>query len=506
MTATSTLAPPAPPPAKRGHHTGAALGVIAGAQLMVVLDATIVNVALPKIESPLGFSDSSLSWVLNAYTLAFGGLLLLGGRLGDILGRRRMFMIGIAIFTLASFIGGFAQNSAWLLTARAVQGVGAAIASPTALALITTNFMEGKERNRAFGVFAAVSGSGAAIGLLAGGMLTDWLSWRWVLFVNAPIGIAVLLLAPLYINQSNRVKGHFDLGGALTSTAGMTALVYGFIHASEDGWSDTWTIAAFVASAALLVLFGVIERLHTQPIVPMKMFANRDRASAYAIMFMLTAGMMGMFYFLTLFVQKVLLYSPLRAGLAFLPISAFIMISAQLSSRLLIRLGSKPFMAAGAILATGGLAWLSQISVHTSYLGILGPMALFGFGMGFLFVPLTITAVSGVQPSETGAASALLNVMQQVGGSVGLSILVTVFSTAQRNKVTDFVKTASPAQQQQAAQGKLPTNIVHEALSHGISQAFLIAVIFAAVALVMTLLGRNTKPPAGEDAIPVAAA
>jgi MFS family permease len=215
---------------------------------------------------------------------------------------------------------------------------------------------------------------------------------------------------------------------------------------------------------------------------------------------------MGMFYFLTLFVQKVLLYSPLRAGLAFVPISAFIMISAQLSSRYLIKFGSKPFMAAGAILATGGLAWLSQISVGTSYLGILGPMALFGFGMGFLFVPLTITAVAGVQPSETGAASALLNVMQQVGGSVGLSILVTVFSSAQKDKVADFVKTASPAQQQQAAQGKLPTNIIHEALSSGISQAFLIAVVFAAVALVMTLLGRNTRPPAGEDAMPIPAA
>jgi len=255
MTVSQPLSPPAPGAARRGHHPGLALAVIAASQLMVVLDATIVNIALPQIQQALNFSTTSLSWVLNAYTLTFGGLLLLGGRAGDILGRRRVFIAGILVFTLASFLGGLATSSGWLLAARALQGVGGAIAAPTALALITTNFREGQERNRAFGVFAAVSVSGAAIGLIAGGMLTSWLSWRWVLFVNVPIGILLAAVAPLYINESERRAGRFDLGGALTSTAGMAALVYGFIRAAQDGWSDSGTIASFAAAVLLLAVF-----------------------------------------------------------------------------------------------------------------------------------------------------------------------------------------------------------------------------------------------------------
>ncbi len=251
--ATTTALPTVPVggAARRGHHPGAALGVIVGAQLMIVLDATIVNIALPHIQTALGFSSTSLSWVLNAYTLTFGGLLLLGGRIGDIMGRRRTFQAGIVIFSVASLLGGFSQNSGTLLAFRALQGVGGALASPTALALITTNFAEGEERNKAFGVFAAVSGSGAAIGLLLGGILTEWASWRWVFFVNVPIGIAIFLLAPLFINESERIPGKFDLAGALTSTAGMTLLVYGFINASSlHGWTKPATIASFVGAAA----------------------------------------------------------------------------------------------------------------------------------------------------------------------------------------------------------------------------------------------------------------
>jgi EmrB/QacA subfamily drug resistance transporter len=491
---------------RRGTHPGIALAVIAGAQLMVVLDATIVNIALPHIQSALDFSTTGLSWVLNAYTLTFGGLLLLGGRAGDILGRRRVFITGILLFALASLLGGLATSSAWLLAARALQGVGGAIASPTALALITTNFAEGPARNRAFGVYAAVSGSGAAVGLLAGGMLTEWLSWRWVLFVNVPIGILIALAAPLYIAESERRPGRFDVAGALTSTLGMGSLVYGFIRAAQEGWSDNVTIAAFVAAAVLLSVFVSIETRTRQPITPLHMFRNRNRAGSYAIMLGLAASLFGMFFFLTLFVQNVLGYSPLKAGLAFLPVSAVIIVAAQVVARLLPSVGPKRFMIAGSLFATIGLAWLSRITVTSGYLdGLLGPMLVFGLGMGFLFVPLTLTAVSGVRREESGAASSLLNAMQQVGSSLGLSILVTVFGTASRNEATEqvqrFLSTASPAARAQFQRtGQLPASVGHQALSHGISVAFEFAVLFALAALVISLVvirATPTGPPGG---------
>jgi EmrB/QacA subfamily drug resistance transporter len=491
MTVTEAVRSTAPGAPRRGHHPGIALAVIAASQLMVVLDATIVNIALPHIREALGFSTTSLSWVLNAYTLTFGGFLLLGGRAGDILGRRRVFIAGILLFTFASLLGGLATSEGWLLAARALQGVGAAIASPTALALITTNFAEGPERNRAFGVFAAVSGSGAAIGLLAGGMLTSWLSWRWVLFVNVPIGILLAMLAPLYISESERQPGRFDISGALTSTAGMAALVYGFIRAAQEGWSDPVTIASFAAAAVLLAGFVLIERRTRQPITPLHMFRDRNRAGSYAIMLALAAALFGMFFFLTLFVQDVLGYSPLKAGFAFLPVTVALILTAQFAARTLPRLGPKPLLTTGAILAVIGLAWVSQISVSSGYVdGILGPMLVFGLGMGLLFVPLTIVAVSGVAPHETGAASSLLNVMQQVGGALGLSILVTAFGTASRNEAADqvarFFADATPQLRAQFAQtGQLPAPYAANILAHGISTAFLLAVAFAGLALLV---------------------
>jgi EmrB/QacA subfamily drug resistance transporter len=494
MTVTEAVRSPAPGAPRRGHHPGIALAVIAASQLMVVLDATIVNIALPHIREALNFSTTSLSWVLNAYTLTFGGFLLLGGRAGDILGRRRVFIAGILLFSLASLLGGLATSSGWLLAARALQGVGAAIASPTALALITTNFAEGPERNRAFGVFAAVSGSGAAIGLLAGGMLTSWLSWRWVLFVNVPIGILLAMLAPLYITESERQPGRFDISGALTSTGGMAALVYGFIRSAQEGWSDTWTIASFAAAAVLLATFFLIERRTRQPITPLHLFRDRDRAGSYVIMLALAAALFGMFFFLTLFVQDVLGYSPLKAGFAFLPVTVALIFTAQVAARTLPRLGPKPLMTAGAVLAVIGLAWVSQISVSSGYVdGILGPMLIFGLGMGLLFVPLTIVAVSGVAPRESGAASSLLNVMQQVGGALGLSILVTVFGTASRNEATNqvarFFADATPQLRAQFAQtGQLPAPYAANILAHGISTAFLLAVAFAALALAVSVV------------------
>src|SRR6266571_1305856 len=494
---TTTSRPPAqrsPGQARRGTHPGIALAVIAGAQLMVVLDATIVNIALPHIQGALHFSTTGLSWVLSAYTLTFGGLLLLGGRAGDILGRRRVFIFGILLFSLASLLGGLATSSAWLLAARALQGVGGAIASPTALALITTNFAEGRERNRALGVFAAVSVSGAAIGLLAGGILTEWLSWRWVLFVNVPIGILLAVVAPLYITESERQPGRFDLGGAFTSTAGMVALVYGFIRAAQEGWSDTLTIGAFAAAVVLLAAFVSIETRTRQPITPLHMFRNRNRAGSYAIMFALAAALFGMFFFLTLFVQNVLGYSPLRAGLAFLPVTGALIVTSQIAAQTLPRLGPQRLMGTGAVLAAGDLAWLSQVTATSGYVdGILGPMLVFGFGMGLLFVPLTIVAVSGVSREESGAASSLLNVMQQVGGSLGLSILVTVFGTASRNEATEqvgrFLSSATPATRAQFQQtGQLPAPFASNILAHGISMAFELSVVFVVAALLVSLL------------------
>jgi EmrB/QacA subfamily drug resistance transporter len=482
------------------HRSGPALLVIASCQLMVVLDVTIVNIALPHLQKDLGFSTENLSWVVNAYTLTFGGLLLLGGRLGDVLGRRRVFIFGVLLFVFASLLGGLSQEGWQLLAARSLQGVGGAIASPTALSLITTTFREGPERNRAFGVFAAVSAGGSAIGLLAGGLLVEWLDWRWVLFVNIPIGLLIAVATPRYIPESERRPGHFDLAGALTSTVGMVLLVYGFIRASEDGWTDPLTLGSFAAAVVLLTVFITVERGSKQPITPLWMFRDRNRAGTYAMMLSLAAAMFGMFFFLTLFVQNVLDFSPLRAGLAFLPVSAVIAVSAGLASQLLPRWGPKPFMVVGALLAAVGLGWLTLTDVHSSYLGsILGPMLVFGFGMGMQFVSLTLMAVSGVAPKEAGAASGILNATQQVGGSLGLSILVTTFGTASRNEATDqmprFLREGTPAQLLEFRRtGELPPPWGDEVLTSGVSSAFVVAACFAVFAALVALFVIQVRP------------
>ncbi|ELS56992.1 putative Transmembrane efflux protein [Streptomyces viridochromogenes Tue57] len=478
-----------PGAARREGRPGIALTVIAACQLMVVLDATIVNIALPHIQDALKFSTTDLTWVVSAYTLTFGGLLLLGGRAGDILGRRRIFMTGILLFTLASLLGGLAQEPWQLLAARVLQGVGGAIASPTSLALITTTFPEGPERNRAFGVFAAVSAGGGAIGLLAGGMLTEWLDWRWVLFVNVPIGIVIAVLTPLYISESERHTGRFDIAGALTSTAGMASLVYGFIRAADEGWRDSLTIGSFVAAVVLLLAFAFIESRAKEPITPLRMFADRNRSGTYVIMLSLAAAMFGMFFYIVLFVQNVLQYSPIEAGLAFLPVTVVIALGAGLSQRFLPVLGPKPFMLVGSALVAVGLAWQTLISADSSYAGgVLGPMLLFGFGMGLNFVTLTITAVSGVAQHEAGAASGLLNVTQQVGGSLGLSILTTVFGSASRNEaekqVPKFMAEGSAEQKAEFAKTQqLPGPWGHEVLTQGISMGFVAATAMAVLAL-----------------------
>lgn len=494
MTTSQLEAQSKPGAARREGRPGIALAVIAACQLMVVLDATIVNIALPHIQDALSFSTTDLSWVLSSYTLTFGGLLLLGGRAGDILGRRRVFMAGILLFTLASLLGGLAQEPWQLLAARALQGVGGAIASPTSLALITTTFPEGPERNRAFGVFAAVSAGGGAIGLLTGGMLTEWLDWRWVLFVNVPIGVLIAVLAPMYINESEKHPGRFDISGALTSTLGMASLVYGFIRASEAGWRDTLTLSSFGAAVVLLAAFVLIESRAKEPITPLRMFADRNRSGSYMIMLSLAAAMFGMFFFIVLFVQNVLDYSPIESGLAFLPVTVAIVTGAGLSQRLLPVLGPKPFMVTGSAITGLGLFWQTLISPDSSYVsGVLGPMLLFGFGMGLNFVTLTLTAVSGVAQHEAGAASSLLNASQQVGGSLGLSILVTVFGTASRNEaekqIPAFMAQATPEQKAEFARThELPAPWGHDVLTHGISTAFTAAVAMVALALLTAVL------------------
>ncbi|GAA3532843.1 MFS transporter [Streptomyces osmaniensis] len=489
MTTSQLIKDQIPGAARRQGHPGIALTVIAACQLMVVLDATIVNIALPHIQDALKFSTTDLTWVVSSYTLTFGGLLLLGGRAGDILGRRRVFMTGILLFTLASLLGGLAQEPWQLLAARVLQGMGGAIASPTSLALITTTFPEGPERNRAFGVFAAVSAGGGAIGLLAGGMLTEWLDWRWVLFVNVPIGIVIAVLAPLYINESERHSGRFDIAGAVTSTAGMASLVYGFIRAADEGWRDSLTIGSFAAAVVLLLAFAFIESRAKEPITPLKMFADRNRSGTYIIMLSLAAAMFGMFFYIVLFVQNVLQYSPIEAGLAFLPVTVVIALGAGLSQRFLPVLGPKPFMLAGSALAAIGLAWQTLITADSSYAGgVLGPMLVFGFGMGLNFVTLTITAVSGVAQHEAGAASGLLNATQQVGGSLGLSILTTVFGTASKDEaekqLPKFMAEGSAEQKAEFAKThQLPGPWGHEVLTQGISTGFVAAASMAVIAL-----------------------
>jgi EmrB/QacA subfamily drug resistance transporter len=471
---------------RRPDRRAIALALVLGAQLMIILDMTVVNIALPNIERGLHFSEPSLSWVLNAYTLTFGGLLLLGGRAGDILGRRRVFIAGIALFTAASLAGGLASSAPWLLAARAVQGVGGAIASPAVLALITASFSEGRERTRALSIYTAVAMGGGSLGLVLGGVITEWVSWRWVLFINVPIGILVALTAPLFLPESERQPGRFDLAGAFTSTAGMASLVYGFIQAASHGWTNRMTIAAFAAAVVLLTLFLVNESRVAQPITPLRLFADRGRAGSYVTRLLLVAGMFGMFYFLTQFVQDELGFSPLRAGISFLPMTGALFAVSRFSPRLMGRFGAKPLMVVGLIPAVVGMAWLSRISAGSDYLsGVLGPMLLLGGGMGVAFVPLTMASLAGVRPQHSGAASSMVNVTQQVGGSLGLAILVTAYSTAIRNSARQATHVASVAQQ-------------HQAVVHAMASAFTLAAVFDVIAfLIVVLVIRDRAPQTG---------
>jgi EmrB/QacA subfamily drug resistance transporter len=464
----------------RRVHPAIALVVIAGAQLMVVLDVTIVNVALPHIQSGLGFSRTSLTWVISAYTLAFGGLLLLGGRAGDILGRRRMFVVGVSLFAGASLLGGFATSEAWLIAARTLQGVGAAIAAPNGLALLSTTFAEGPERNRAFGVYAAVAGAGGGVGLILGGLLTDLLSWRWVLFVNVPIGLALAFAAPRVLPEGARSRGRFDLPGAVTATAGVGSLVYGFIHAATAGWSDPVTIASFAAALVLVATFLTIELRSRQPLMPMHLFAERTRWGSYLVMLTVGASMFGVFFFLSQYLQEILHYSPIVTGLAFMPLNLTFIAAAQASSRLVRRIGPRRLIMTGTAGAAIGLLWLSRITPGSTYLvQILPGMEFLALGLGLVFVPNTLNALSGVDRRESGIASAMLNVSQQVGGTLGLSALVTVSATATANHLAGRIAAGTAA---------LPARVVNEALVQGWATGFRLAALFAIAALVTAIV------------------
>jgi EmrB/QacA subfamily drug resistance transporter len=520
--------------ARRASHPGLTLLIIAGAQLMIVLDGTIVNIALPKMGEYFGKNQTDMTWAINAYTLAFGGLLLLGGKAGDILGRRRMFMVGLALFTIGSFLGGLAHSFEFLIVGRIIQGVGGAIASPTALSLITTEFEEGPERTRAFAVFAAVAGAGAALGLLLGGVLTEYLTWRWVLFVNVPIGIALVAGAYLYVHESDRQSGRFDWYGGLLSTVGMASLVYGFIHAASKGWANSITIGAFVLAAVLLAAFLTLEAKLSYAMMPLRTFRDKNRSGAYIVMLIIGAAMFGMFFFVTYFVQLVLGYSPLKSGLAFLPVAFVIGIAAQLSAALLPRLGARNLIIFGSVVMAGGLFWLSTITASSSYLGHLLPCLLvMSFGIGSIFVPLTTVAVSGVGPNEAGLASALLNVGQQVGGAIGLSVLTTVFATASRSEgrhqAKDLLGQIQAGKQPQTvlqhfqelsqqATGSVKASLAartdgtashafHMVLAQGSARGFLTAAIFAVIAILVTVgmikTGKAPAPAAADAPVAV---
>jgi EmrB/QacA subfamily drug resistance transporter len=462
--------------APRSPNQAIVLAIILAAYLMIILDVSVVITALPKIHDALGFSPTGLSWVQNAYALSFGGLLLLGARAGDILGRRRTFVAGIALFTFASMLGGLAQSPAWLLAARGLQGVGAAIAAPSTLALLTTSFREGFERTRALTLYSAVAGAGGSVGLVLGGLLTDVVSWRAGLFINVPIGLALIWLAPRHLPETEPRPGHFDLAGALTSTLGMTSVVYGFVRAASAGWADPITIASFSAGAALLVAFVLTERRARQPITPLRLFASRERSGALVARVLVVSGMFSMFFFISQFLQGVHGYSALQAGMAFLPMTVAMFAMVRVLPRLQ-HIDNARLLTAGLVVAFAGMAWMSRLTEDAQYFPhVVGPMLLLGVGMGTAFMPLTASGIAGVAAEDAGAASGLVNVAHQLGGSLGLGILVTVFASASRGAAEHPLAGVSVAAEDRYE------------LAHAVATALTGSAVFLALALAVVIV------------------
>jgi EmrB/QacA subfamily drug resistance transporter len=407
------------------------LAIILAGYLLILIDVSILMAALPRIHADLGFSATGLSWAQNAYTLTFGGLLLLGARAGDLAGRRRMFTVGIAIFTVASLAVGVAQTPGWMIGARAVQGLGAAILAPSTLALLSTSFPEGPQRTRAMAAYGALAGIGTSIGLILGGVLTEALSWRVGFLLNVPVGIAAILTAPRYLPETARHAGRLAVADALTSTLGVSALVYGIVNSAEAGWSDPTTIAAVAGGLALVAFFVASQQRAARPLMPLRLFANRQRAGAYAARFLFNGVLVSFFFFMTQYLQGVSGYSPLAAGLAFLPVTAAAFAAAAVIPRLTRRVSNDLLAVLGCAAMLAGTAWMSRVSVSTGYLGgIALPMIVFGLGQGLGLSSLTTAGMAGVQARDAGVAGGLVNVAHHLGGAIGLGILVTVFAAA----------------------------------------------------------------------------
>jgi EmrB/QacA subfamily drug resistance transporter len=507
-----------------------ALVLISLAQLMVVLDSTIANIALPYIGLDLDINQANLQWIVTGYALTFGGFLLLGGRLADLMGRRRIFMVGVLLFAVASLVGGAAQNEAMLLGARAFQGLGAALASPAALALIATTFPAGKERNRAFAVYAAMAGVGAAVGLVLGGWLTGLgdplgiAGWRYTFLIVVPIGLAAAFFAPRFFDESERHTGELDVPGAITGTAGLLAIVFGLSRAGEEayGWDAPSTILSLALGVALLALFAVIETRVEHPLLPFRIFASRNRAVAFAVMMIIPAAMFAMFFFLSLFIQLVVGYSPLHTGIAFLPFSVAMIISATTASKLISSVDPRFLSGVGTILSAIALFGFSRLSVPESAEGILGAVSgggnlgdsvnywtdvlpfivLMAFGMGLNFVPLTLVAVHRLRREDSGIGSGVLNTMQQVGGALGLAALSTVALHFTTNRTAEIAP-----QLGQAAQGQVPAEKLGEiaymsGFAEGATNAFMVgsAMVIVASLIVWVFLDVHHDELASDEA------
>ena len=458
-------------------HRWRILAVVATAFFMTILDVSIVNVALPSIGKDLNFSQENLQWVITAYAIAFGGFLLLGGRAADLLGRRRVFIVGVVVFTAASLVCGLAQNEGMLIASRAVQGFGGAIISPAALSIVMTSFEEGPERNKALGVWGALGGSGAAVGVLLGGILTDYLSWRWIFFVNVPVGILVLLLTPRIVPESRRERAErqYDALGAVLVSAGLALLVYAISEAPNVGWGTARTILLIIAAVALLIGFLVNERRVHDPLMPFHIFRVRTVAGANAVGFLLGSVIFANFFLLTLYVQDVLGYSPVKTGLTFLATAGTAVVAAGIAQALTTRFGAKPIIVIGLVLLTAAMVWYSQIPVHGHYASDLLPgYLLVGVGIAFAFVPVSIAALAGVAEREAGLASGLINTSQQIGGAIGTAVASTVFATHYKG----LLKAGRSAA---------------DALTHGYGYAFWALAFFGAAAIVaaVTLIRRE---------------
>lgn len=423
---------------RSGLRQNALLAIICVSYFMVILDNSIIFTGLPQIETTMKFSPSMLAWVTNAYVLVFGGFLLLGARAGDILGRRRMFIIGLLLFGFASILVGVAPFSEWLIAARALQGLGAAILAPSSLALLTEHFEEGHERSRAVAAYSAVAGIGASAGLVIGGLLADVVSWRAGFFLNIPIAAVMIVAALRVIDVSPRQKGTFDFIGALTATTGMTALVFGIINASESSWTSTLTITSLFVGIALLILFVLNEKRVKQPIMPLRLFANTERVGAYLTRFLFLGAMMGFFFFTTQYMQGVLGFNPLMAGLGFLPMSAVNFVVALMVTKYVRRFGLARVLVAGLIFTLAGMAWLSQVGAQSNYwLSVALPMVLIGIGQGLAFAPMTSAGLAGVKNSDAGAASGVINTFHQIGSAFGLSVLVALSVASVQSGVSE---------------------------------------------------------------------